>query len=573
MTPIPARSFRAYAAAHPSIVAAAVAGMLVVVVTMYGLAWWAGRVAADVAGGAPLGALARRLAVGLVLMVVLTICASTRDLALARLSAGFAAAIRSAMLRTLVRLPLPAVRAHASGDVVTRIGGDIALLHHALLRSLAIWLPSVATSVALLAATIATSPMLAAVTVLLVVPVLVVTTRTGAQLQRAVRDSQERVAVLGTLVADTMAGVREAKVFRREDAIEARASALSNDVFAQTMREERLALTVPAIVTLVAFVGACGLVLAAAWEFERGAIDAEGLTRFLVLLVMLAGPLQESARSASAVARFRALARRCRQLLDAPIEHDESTASPDASLDGQIRFASARIEYPSTGFTLGPIDLDVRAEETIALVGPSGSGKSTLLELVPRLVATTSGSITFGEPTGRVPSLGAIRGACAYVPQEPYFFDGTVRENLRFASLNASNDDIMAVAGAAHVNDFVRRLPGGYDARLTRGALNLSVGQRQRLAVARAMLVDPRILLLDEPTAALDEESERLLIEALLRFTERRTTLLVTHRPALLTLAHRIVQLRDGHIVAVSEGPRAGPRARVSPIASVVVSG
>jgi len=254
---------------------------------------------------------------------------------------------------------------------------------------------------------------------------------------------------------------------------------------------------------------------------------------------------------------------RCGDVIGAPMEPDDDSTDVAPDGDGRLAFDRVTVTFPKTGFSLGPLDLDVAPGETVALVGPSGSGKSTMLELIPRLLEPDGGTLRWdGVDAGAAP-LRTLRAACAYVPQEPYFFPGTVRDNLRFAAPQASDHDIATVCRAANVDEFVRRLPGGHDARLERGALNLSVGQRQRLAIARAMLVDPRILLLDEPTAALDEASEQLLIGALRQFTEGRTTLLVTHRPAVLVLAHRIVRLHNGRVIAVEAGPRAGRGTRL----------
>ncbi len=549
------RFVRSFAAAHLRIIFVAAAGMVAVVGAMCVLAWWAGQVAHDAASGASIGDLTKRLAIGIVLMALLSAAAAGRDLALTRLSGGFSAAMRARMLRALIRQPVAAIREQSAGEAVTRLGSDITLLHQALLRVLAIWFPSVVTTVVLLGAIIVTSPFLAIVTALLVLPVLFVTARSSLRLQHAVRDSQERVAKLGALIADAMAGVREAKVFRRELAIEERSRAMSDAIFAHTLREEELALTLPSLVTFAAFVGACGLVLAATWQFQLGAMDGAALTRFLVLLAMLAGPLQESARSSAAVTRVRTLMQRCQEMLDAPQELADAQDAGTSIRSGGVRFEHARVDYPGTGFSLGPIDLNVEPGETVALVGPSGAGKSTLLELVPQLVAPDSGRLCFESGLG-TPTLSDVRAVCAYVPQEPYFFEGTVRENLLFASPMASPEAIARACAAAHVDEFLQRLPEGFDARVSRGALNLSVGQRQRLAVARAMLVDPLILLLDEPTSSLDAESEHLLVDALRQFCQDRTTILVTHRPMLLALAHRVVTLRGGRIESVVTGQR-----------------
>jgi ABC-type multidrug transport system fused ATPase/permease subunit len=350
--------------------------------------------------------------------------------------------------------------------------------------------------------------------------------------------------------------VREAKVFRREEALERRFAELSDRSVRQIVREERIAVVHPAVVTFVSFVGLCALLLAAAWWQRRGAIDAAGLGRFLVLLGLLVAPLQEVMRSFSAVARVTALLQRCQEVLDVTVERDSPSSSDLVDAMGAVEYERVTVEYPGTGFVLGPIELRIAPGETIALVGPSGSGKSTLLELLPRLGEPTRGAVLVDGVDVRELRYSSLRSLCAFVPQEPYFFAGTIRENLLFARPSSDRERLSSACRAAHVEEFVQRLPHGYDTRLERGAANLSVGQRQRLALARAMLVDPKILLLDEPTAALDEESERLLIESLRTFTRGRTTLIVTHSARVVALADRVVHVVAGRAVRVEPGPR-----------------
>jgi ABC-type multidrug transport system fused ATPase/permease subunit len=245
--------------------------------------------------------------------------------------------------------------------------------------------------------------------------------------------------------------------------------------------------------------------------------------------------------------------------LSTPPEREAADATAIEDAPGALSFRGVTVRHPGTGFILGPVELEVVAGETIVLVGPSGSGKSTLLELVPRLADPDDGAILLdGVELSRL-SLDSLRGRCALVPQEPYFFAGTIEENLTFAAPHVDRRALHLACRAAHVEEFVQRLPQGYATPLARGASNLSVGQRQRLAMARAMLVSPRILLLDEPTAALDDESEQLLVDALRAFSDGRTTIIASHAPRVLPLAHRIVRLVHGRVVGIEAGMRATP--------------
>ena len=553
------RALWRFVAAHPRRAAAATVVTAVTVGALYGLAHWAGSFVPLLLSRRDFELVLRSAMIGVGLLAVVTAGTALRDVTLVSLAAGFSSQVRLRMLRAIVRQPAAAGRAASRGETLSRVAGDIVLLHQALVRTLAIWLPSVVTSVVLLGAIVVASPRLAAATVLLVAPALAIVGRAGGRLQGAVRLTQESTAALGHAVGEAMAGVKEAKVFRREAALEERFAELSSRSVARIVREERAAVAHPALMTFVSSLALAALVLMAAWWQRQGAMDAASLTRFLVLLALLVAPLQEAMRSYSAVARAAALLERCEEIVASPIECD----SPDArevvvarrggvSLD----FDRVVVRFADTDFTLGPLSLGVAAGETVVVTGASGSGKSTLLELIPRLADPTSGVLRVGGDDARAVTRASLRAACAFVPQEPYFFAGTIRENLAFVGREVGDEAMAAACRAAHAWEFIERLPQRLDALLTSGATNLSVGQRQRLSLARAILVDPAVLLLDEPTAALDPESERLLVASLREFTEGRTAVIVSHSVALERLAHRVVRMSHGRVVAVEDGAR-----------------
>lgn len=559
-----ATALRRHLANHPRRTTTAGMALVVSAMSLYALARWAGAFVPALVDGSTPGMLWRDAAAGIGLLALATASAGLRDVTLVAIATDFSSALRLAMLRVLVRQPAAVARAQAPGEALMRVAGDITLLHQSLVRVLALWGPSVVTSAILLGALVVTTPVLALATAVLIAPMLLAIGRVSGRLTGSVRLAQEQLAALGGALGEALAGVREAKVFRREDALERRFAELSNHAVQHMLREERLAVTHPAAVSFVAVSSLLLLLMLAAWWQRRGALDAGTLTQFLVLLGLLVGPLQEAFRSHGSIVRLRTLHARCGELLASEPERDVPGALLVDEAPGSLTFAGVTVRHPSTGFVLGPVTLDVAAGETIVLVGPSGSGKSTLLELVPRLTEPDEGRLLLdGIPLERL-ALGSLRGRCALVPQEPYFFAGTIEENLTFAAPRVPRRALQAACRAAHVEEFVQRLPDGYATRLTRGAGNLSVGQRQRLAVARAMLVSPRILLLDEPTAALDEESEQLMVDALRAFSDGRTTLIASHAARVLPLAHRIVRLVHGRVVRVEPGARA-ERPHVTP--------
>ncbi|MGH7711494.1 MAG: ABC transporter ATP-binding protein, partial [Gemmatimonadaceae bacterium] len=517
---------------------------------MFALAAWASTLMREVITTHSVGGLARHLAIGVAITMVLTAATFGRDFLLMRSSTRFASDLRMIMVARQLRRPVADVAGAPAGAFISRISNDIALVHYALVRGLAVFAPNAVTVVALGIALVVTSPVLAAATVCLAAPMLALIAYFGRRLQETTRGSQQQLANLTALAAECLDGAREAKLFGREEMLESRFRELSKTHLQLTLGEERAVALHPAAVTLGAVVGLAGLVFLSVWLRERAALSDDALVRFLVLLGLAVGPMQEIARSSGTVARFIALMRRCVELLRAPIEEDSATAVVLPRGRGRVTMQDVRVEYPHTGFTLGPLDLRIESGETVAIVGPSGAGKSTLIDLLPRLVLPASGCISIdGHDISHV-TRASLRSFVGVVSQTPFLFSGTLLDNLRFSLPNASRAELMRVARDAHVEEFAQRLPRGYDTELQPRGGNLSVGQRQRIALARTMLADTRILLLDEPTSALDAESEQLLAAALARFSAGRTVVLIAHRQELLSLAQRVMVMAAGRIVA-----------------------
>lgn len=528
----------------------AFACLAVVVACMFALAAWASALMREIVSAHSLRALAVHLAIGVAITLALTAATFGRDFLLVRSSTRFASDLRMVMVARQLRRPVADVASLPAGAFISRISNDIVLVHYALVRGLAVFAPNVVTTAALGVALVVTSPVLSAATVCLAAPMLALIAYFGHRLQGTTRRSQLQLANLTALATECLDGAREAKLFGREEMLETRFRELSKTHLELALGEERAVALHPAAVTLGAVVGLAGLVFMSVWLRERGALSDDALVRFLVLLGLAVGPMQEIARSSGTVARFIALMRRCVELLQAPVEEDSANALVLPRGNGRVTMHDVRVEYAQTGFTLGPLNLQIESGETLALVGPSGAGKSTLIDLLPRLVLPVSGHIRIdGHDISRV-TRASLRSFVGVVSQTPFLFSGTLLDNIRFSRPNASRQDVIRVARDAHVDEFASRLPRGYESELEPRGGNLSVGQRQRIALARTMLADPGILLLDEPTSALDIESEQLLAAALARFSAERTVVLITHRQALLALAQRVIVMDVGRIVA-----------------------
>lgn len=287
----------------------------------------------------------------------------------------------------------------------------------------------------------------------------------------------------------------------------------------------------------------------------KGALTIGDVTMFLVYLTMLLGPLATLANSATTFQNNLAGLDRVLDLLEEPLEtsHTPPTKKLDPErVQGRLTFHDVSFHYPgSQQLVLRNIDLDVQPGETIALVGRSGAGKTTLCNLVARFYDPTSGRIELDGDDLRELPVDDYRSLLGIVEQDVFLFDGTIADNIGYAKRSATEEEIVAAARLANADEFIRELEHGYDTFIGERGVRLSGGQRQRLAIARALLADPKILILDEATSNLDSESERLIHQSLERLMEGRSCFVIAHRLSTIAKADRIVVLEQGQIVEI----------------------
>jgi ATP-binding cassette subfamily B protein/subfamily B ATP-binding cassette protein MsbA len=283
----------------------------------------------------------------------------------------------------------------------------------------------------------------------------------------------------------------------------------------------------------------------------EGAMTPGALVEFLLFLGMFYAPLNVLHQLNQMSQSARAAGERVFDILDAPAEAATSSPRPEPThrLRGEVSFEGVSAAYEGRPEALKDIHLKVRAGQTIALVGPTGAGKSTLVNLLPRFYPIAGGRITVdGQPLESIP-LGFLRSQIAVVSQEPFLFNGTIRENILYGRLDATEAELIAAAETANAAEFIRRLPDGFDTRVGERGIRLSVGEKQRISIARALLKDAPVLILDEATASVDTATERLIQEALKRLMSNRTSFVIAHRLGTIRDADLIVVLKDGRIV------------------------
>ena len=368
------------------------------------------------------------------------------------------------------------------------------------------------------------------------------------------RDVQQKLADVATVAEENIVGVHVVKAFAQEPQEQEKFRARSEGVFAQTIRANRQrALYVP-LISWVPMVAQAAVLLVGARMVTRGELTVGGFVAFNLYLGMLVMPLRSLGMWIGQAQRATASGERIFQIMDEP---EDITDNPSAVElppgHGRIQFENVTFEYMRGRPVLEAINLEIPAGRTIALIGHTGSGKTTLTSLVPRFYDVTSGRVMVDGVDVRHVTLRSLRRAIGVISQDPFLFSATVRENIAFGRADIGDEEVERVARLAQAHEFVEQLPNGYDTVIGERGITLSGGQRQRLAIARALAVDPRILILDDATASVDATTEAKIRLGLREAKRGRTTLIIAHRLSTIALADEIVVLDSGRIVARGE--------------------
>ncbi|WP_043526582.1 ABC transporter transmembrane domain-containing protein [Litchfieldella xinjiangensis] len=441
-----------------------------------------------------------------------------------------------------------------AGEIQSRLTADTGIIQTLFGSSLSVALRNALMLIGAIVLMVLTQPWLSAL-VLLGIPATVLPILWyGRRVRRLSRDSQDRIAELGRYAGEAMTGIRTVQAFGHEDTDRQAYGQRVESAFDAAVERTQQRAWLTGIAMLVVFSAVGVMLWQGGHEVLAGRMSAGELSAFVFYAVLAAGAVASLAEVAGDVQRAAGAAERLLELLDAephiqPPDHPRPLPHPTR---GAIAFEQVSFAYPSRPESpaIQDLDISIAPGERVALVGPSGAGKSTLLQLLLRFYDPDSGRVTLDGIDLRELDPQVLRREIGLVSQEPVLFTGSVADNLRYGDPSASLGALEKAARDANALDFIEALPHGFNTSLGPGGIQLSGGQRQRLAIARALLRNPRVLLLDEATSALDAESERIVQIALDRLMRNRTSLVVAHRLATVIAADRLLVFDQGRVVA-----------------------
>ncbi len=478
-----------------------------------------------------------------------------RRLIAGRVSLGVEVDLRNRVYEHLLALELGFFDAQQTGQLMSRATVDLQSVRFFLGYGLVLIFQAALTVIFAAIAVIVIDPFLALVSLFPIPFVIWIANRYGRQARPALQEVQQRIGELTADIEESVGGVRVVKAFAAEEQRQRRFSDSVTRVFEQSMISTRLRAFYNPFIGFLPQLGLAALLLVGGRMVIDGSLTLGEFTAFYGYLLMLLAPVRTLGWTLGLAQRATASGARLFELLDRePRIVAARDAVPLPAGSGRVELRDVTLAYREDEDshaepTLRGVSLTIEAGTTLALVGPTGSGKTTLVQLIPRLYDPTSGAVLVDGADVRTVDPHELRAQIAVVNDDPFLFSDTVRANIAYARSDATREEVVAAARRAQAHGFIATLPDGYDTRVGERGLTLSGGQRQRLAIARALLADPRILILDDATSSIDASTEREIKQGLEAAMAGRTTFVIAHRLSTIALADEIAILDAGRLV------------------------
>ena len=450
------------------------------------------------------------------------------------------------------RLPLSYFEKRTVGEVLSRITNDIDTLGQSLNQSVTQLITSITTMIGVLIMMLSISPQMTLIAIL-ILPVSVILVLLVVRFsQRYFKDQQSYLGVVNGQVEEIYSGHNVVKAFNREEAVLEDFSQANNRLFESAWKSQFLSGLMMPVMTFVGNLGYVAVAVVGSIFAARGIITIGDIQAFIQYVKNFTQPIQQLAQVSNMLQSMAAAAERVFEFLGE--EEEDQKADParradPAIIDGTVRFDHVKFGYTPDKTIIHDFTCDVKPGQKVAIVGPTGAGKTTMVKLLMRFYDVDSGAILLNGHNVRDFDRSALREGFGMVLQDTWLFKGTIMENIRYGRLDATDDEVIAAAKAAHADHFIRTLPGGYQMELNEDASNVSQGQKQLLTIARAILADNRILILDEATSSVDTRTEQRIQKAMDNLMRGRTSFVIAHRLSTIKDADLILVMRDGDIV------------------------
>jgi ABC-type multidrug transport system fused ATPase/permease subunit len=459
--------------------------------------------------------------------------------------------LRNALYSKLVRLSFGFYDRHQTGQLMSRATVDLQSVRFFLGYGLIFFFQHVLTIVGVTAVMLVVNWRLALVAMAITPFIVVLAYRYSSISHPVLREVQQKMADVATVAEENIVGVHVVKSFAQERQEQAKFEGRSDSVFRESIRANRQRAVYVPLLSFLPLLAQAGVLLVGGRMVARGDLSVQAFFAFNVLVVMLVMPLRMLGMWIGQAQRATASGERIFQVLDEPEDiADRPGAQPLPPGDGRVRFDRVTFGYTRDRPVLREVDLDLEPGRTVALIGHTGSGKTTLASLVPRFYDVSEGRVAIDGVDVRGITLVSLRREIGVIAQDPFLFSATVRENIAFGAPDATDEDVERAARMAQAHEFVAELPDGYDTMVGERGITLSGGQRQRIAIARALVIDPRVLILDDATASVDATTEARIRLGLREAMRDRTTIIIAHRLSTIALADELVVLDEGRIAA-----------------------
>jgi ATP-binding cassette subfamily B protein len=469
---------------------------------------------------------------------------------MARISQDALRRLRRDLFEHLQKLSIAYFDRHTAGELMSRLTNDIDAINQAVSQNVVSLVASVLSLIGIVIAMFVLNPWLA-LAALLVIPIMFWFTQFIAKYtRRGFRDLQKELGEINGVMEESISGQRVVKAFRRSETAIERFRISNQKVYKAGIYANTYALMLMPLTNVLGNFFVIVLVGLGGYLALQGLVTVGMIATFIAYAQNFISPLRQLANMYNSIQAALAGAERVFEVIDTPAEVDTASDSLlPVPVKGAVHFADVSFGYLPDQHIIKNMTLEAKAGQTIALVGPTGAGKTTIINLLTRFYEVNAGSITIDGLDIRDISKDDLRQKLGIVLQDTFLFADTVMENIRYGRLDATDEECIQAAKLADADHFIRQLPQGYQTKLSERASNLSQGQRQLMSIARAVLSDPSILILDEATSSVDTRTEARIQKALLRLMEGRTSFVIAHRLSTIRDADKVIVIKDGEIV------------------------